>query len=215
MPRCGRPPGIGDDGAAGHVEADVPGDTQAAVNLMNRADGGKAPENGRCVIRGAVVDDDDLIVGVIEREHRIQALVESPRAIVGADDHGHARRCPQEFGRRSLEHLAEGVVRGLWRAVRAGDAERPIRNPGAAGVPVVGPGKNERPHQPHQDGLAHVVGEKRRLLQFAVAPGVHANFAKKQRFVADKILEAEEVTAEDLGVVKVHVKGDEVEKGQV
>src|SRR5262249_45933272 len=132
-----------------------------------------------------------------------------------ADDHRHTRRVCQQGGGRARERLAQGVVRRLRRAVGPGDAEGPVLDRAAAGVPVVRPGEEEGAGQAYQRGRAHVAGEEAGLLRFAVPERVHAELAEDERLVADQVLQAEQVTAERLGVVEVDVEGDEVQEGDV
>src|SRR5438477_387935 len=80
----------------------------------------------------------------------------------------HPWRSRQQAGGRGLVYFAQGVVGGLRGAIGIGDAERPVLDLGAAGVPVVGPGKDERPGQARERGLAQVAGEKLRLHRLAV-----------------------------------------------
>jgi hypothetical protein len=119
------------------------------------------------------------MVGVVEFAQRAQALVEGGAAVVGADDHGDARRPRQQVGGRAVERFAQRVVGGLGGAVGGGDAEGPVGDGVAAGVPVVGPGEDERPRQTHKGRLLDVAGQEARLRLLAVAERVHADLAQQ------------------------------------
>ncbi len=85
----------------------------------------------------------------------------------------------------------------------------------AIGVPVVGPGKDERAGQARHPGLADMTGEETGLLRLAVPQRVHAQLAQQQRLIADEVLQPEQVTVERFAVVQVDVEGREVEGREV
>src|SRR6266403_762413 len=77
-------PGEAATQAAGRLQADVAGDAQAAVGLMDGADVGEALQDGPRVVGRAVVHDDHFVVRVVERPQGAQALLQRPTTVVGA-----------------------------------------------------------------------------------------------------------------------------------
>ena len=82
--------GVDDDLALGGVHADVAGEGQAHVLLGDDAQRRPAfelLEDRLRVVGGAIIDEDDLEVGVAQPLHRAQAGLDGAGAVVGADDH--------------------------------------------------------------------------------------------------------------------------------
>ena len=77
--------GVGDDLAGGLGQTEVARGAEAAVRNVDDADAGVAPRAGAGVVARAVVDDDDLEVGVGERAERREAVVDRVGGVVGAD----------------------------------------------------------------------------------------------------------------------------------
>ena len=135
--------GVGHNRTCGRAQADIAGIGQAMVFLMNGTHPGKAGENVPRGIRRAVVHDDDLVVRVVERQQRAQALVQGPRPVVAANDDGDTRRFRKQRCGRLFEQLAQSMIGCLGRAIRTRDAERPVVDRVAAGVPFISPGEGE------------------------------------------------------------------------
>lgn len=169
--------GIGDDCARRCLQADVARHAETHVRLMDGADVRKMAQDIARVVGRAVIDDDYFVIGIVEDFQRMQTLLERRAAVVGANDHGHARRLLQMHRRRIGVELAHRMIRGLGQPIGVRDAERPVLDLMAAGVPVVGPGEYERACQPAKQTFAQVPREKIGLRHFPVAQGVHAEFA--------------------------------------
>src|SRR6516164_5309389 len=103
-------------------------------------------------------------------------------------------------------------MKGSFRlTVGAGDAEGPVLDLVAAGVPIIRPGEDECAGQTHQEGLPDVAGQELRLFLLAVPERVHADLPQEQRLIADEVLEAEQVAAKGFQIVQVDVESQEVE----
>ena len=163
----------------------------------------------------AVVDDDHLVVGVVERAQPVEAAAQRVRAVVGADDD----RDPGPVGVGAEGRLGEGLAdrreRRLRRAVAVDEAEVPVVDVEAAAVPLVGPGEDEHARAAGGEGGAHLPVERARLGAFGVAQRVEADLGDEQRAVARDVLEPGQVRLELRARLEVDVEADEVEERQL
>src|SRR2546423_2921575 len=87
--------------------------------------------------------------------------------------------------------VPEKKKRFLWFAFARDESERPIGDLLAAGEPFVGPGEENRPGQAALHHAVDMPAEHLGLLVLAVADRVHPEFAKNERTIFGKILEAQ------------------------
>src|SRR5207249_8073657 len=106
--------GIGDDVASRGVGADIAGDREPLVGLADDPAIGKALGNLERPVGRAVIDDDDLVIGVVEHLVRGAAGFHSPLGVVGADDDRDARIARQRRRQRTLVARRDRVPCGLW-----------------------------------------------------------------------------------------------------
>ena len=144
----------------------------------------------------------------------LKTIAEGFAAVVGADHNGDARVFFQRhaLGQRLVsgeEGFDPGV--GFLRLPLARDqTEGPIGDFLATAEPFVGPRVNDRSGQPAAHHALDVPGDHFRLLVFAVADGVHAEFPEHERTVLREVLQAREVAIEVLLTVQVDVEGEKV-----
>ena len=145
---------------------------------------------------------------------RLKTIAEGLAAVVGADHNGDAGVFFQRhaLGQRLVsgeEGFDPGV--GFLRLPLARDqTEGPIGDFLAAAEPFVGPRVNDRSGQPAAHHALDVPGDHFRLLVFAVADGIHAEFPEHERTVLREVLQAREVAIEVLLTVQVDVEGEKV-----
>ena len=125
---------VGDDLAGRLVHADVARIAEAAVLLaVHDAERELARDLGT-LIRRSIDDDDDFEVGVIEARDSFEAFTQRARAVVGADDHRHAR--PVAIVDSGGERVAHRDERGFRRAVTTHQPEVPVVEVDAAAILV-------------------------------------------------------------------------------
>ena len=130
-------------------------------------------------VGGAVVDDDHLVVGVLERPQAVEAVAERV-----------ARRCrcrrrPRSSASDALAangRLGEGAPDRLERLLRLAlavdEPEGPVVDLEAAAVPLVGPGEHERARAAGGERGAHLPVERARLRGLAVPERVEAGLGE-------------------------------------
>ena len=138
--------GVGDDVAFGFGGTAVSGDGEAEVFLPDEADVREAIDDVGGVVGGAVVDDEDFEVWVVDALAGAEAGLEATGAVVGANDDG------EEGGLGEGEEVAvvldlvlkvgELFEGGLGVAIAAGEAEAPVVDGAAVDFPLVGPGED-------------------------------------------------------------------------
>jgi len=170
------------------------------------------------IVGGAVVDEDNLAVGVVDLVEGFEAVLEGLCAIVRADDDADAGGCLEADAAgdeaRAEEFLAKGFTGELGGAVACDEAEGPIGDIEAAGEPLVGPGEEDGAGGAAADDAIEVPIEDGGLHFLALADGVEAEFAHDQGLVAGEVLEAGEVALEVELAFEVDVEGVEVDVGR-
>jgi hypothetical protein len=205
--------GVGDDVAGGGLPGGVAGVGEAAVLGADEADVVAGGDVGGGV-GGAVVDDDDFVVGVVEGGGAVEGVGEGAGAVVGADGDGDAGPGAVGEGDGGVG-VADGGEGGFGLALAVDEAEVPVVDGGAAAVPFVGPGEDVGAGAAGlEDGL-DLPGEGVGLGVEAVALAVEADFGHDEGFVAGEVLEAGEVGLEAVAVFEVDVEADEVDEGEV
>ena len=202
---------VGDDLSRGRFEprvararqAAVPGPDEPAVVL---------PRDGGRRVGGAVVHDDDLVVGVGELLEPLEAVADRARPVARADDDGNARPGEGRGERHVREGLAHGAQCRLGPPVPAREAEGPVVHVGSGAVPLVGPGVHERPGAPRRERAAHLPVERARLDGLAVPPAVEPDLAHHERALARMGLQPGEVGAQPLLRLEIDVVADEVQE---
>src|SRR5579884_3285846 len=203
--------GIGDDLAGRRLGADVARNAQPAVRLADDAAIGVALGDFEGAVGRAVVDDDDLIVGVVELFERRQALVHRPLGVVRAHNDGDARIARQRRRQAGVAVIfRDGVECRLRAALPVDEPEIPVFDAVAAGKPLVGPGEDEGAGDAGGEGGSHLPAERMRLLRLAGAHRVHAELGQHQRLVHREVVEPRDVAAERALVVQVDVEAEKI-----
>lgn len=113
--------GVSENLAGGLFGSVISGGGEAAGIEVEGADAGHFIEESGCFIGGAVVDDDDFEVGVVEGAAGIEASGEAGGAVAGADDDGEAGGIFWKWVGES--EVAESGEDGLFGEVAAKEAE--------------------------------------------------------------------------------------------
>ena len=214
--------GVGDDLAGRRLGAHVARDAEPLVLLADddhaRAAGVRVVHRlvpladlERAVLR-AVVDDDHLVVGVVERAQRLEAGVHGALGVVGADHDRDTRRSLEARRQRGRVLRLDRAVGGLRLPVGIHQTEGPVGDLRAAGEPVVGPGEDEGAGHARLEAGADHPGEQLGLPVGALAQRVDAELGQHERLVLGDVLEPREVAAEVDLAVEVDVEGDEVDE---
>ena len=209
--------GIGDNLAGGVRQPDIACGAEAAVRHFDQVRRRMLPRDVSRPIAGAVVDDDDLEIGIVQPLERRETVFERVRRVVGADHDRDARpRLPGVLRKRrvGVDRL-DGGRRRLQPAVAIDQAKRPVVDVMSASPPLVGPGKG--------DGAAGALFERRaqvhrgqpRLALFAFADAVDARFRQQQRLLSGNVLQPRQIGAQVLLAVQVDVERADVEERQV
>jgi len=206
--------GVGDEVAGGLLGAAVAGHGKAEVFLLDEADIREAMDDVGGGVGGAVVDDEDFEVGVVDGEAGGEAGLEQFGAVVAADDHGEFWRILEgegvAVGVNGVLEFAEGGEGGLGAPVAAGEAEAPVVDGAAVVLPAVGPGKEGGAGDARFEAFGELGGEEVGLFLLGVAFGIEAELGDEDGAVAGDVLEALEVAVEGDGVFEVDVEGGEV-----
>ena len=211
--------GVGDDLAGGVGEADVARRAQPAVRGVDDAHARMAAARSRSVrsLR-AVVDEDDLVVGIGQPLERAQAVFERVGGVVGADDDRDAR--PRLLRARagngaSANAAATAAAAGFGRRSRSTRPNAQSSTGVAAAPPFVGPRERHRAARAFLERGADVHRGDRRLAVFAFADAVGARFGEQQRLVAGDVLQPREVGAQLGFAVQVDVERADVEEREI
>jgi len=204
--------GVRDDLAGCSRETDVPCRAQSAVGHRDKAHG-ISPGNVTGRISGAVIDDDDLEVGVVEAPDRVQAILEGVGSIVGADDNRDpGPRLHAGFGeRRRRNRRADLRQRRLGFPICIDEAERPVFDLVASAPPLVGPREGHRAAESFLERRADVHRGDRGLPVGSLADAVGACLRKEQRTRAGDLLQSREVCAQVGFAVQIDVERADVE----
>ncbi|GAA5016776.1 hypothetical protein GCM10025734_66770 [Kitasatospora paranensis] len=154
--------GEGADLAAGGGQSGVPGAGQAGDGLAEVADlvaVAGADEFAGGVVERRVVDHEDLDVGVVGAQQRVQAAAERAGPVAGADDHGDRGAVRTRPGAADPTGLRRGRRGGT-----GGNAQFPVRGvdqrPAQRGGVACGAGGRDQTErvsvQPHQRQHASV-----------------------------------------------------------
>ena len=204
---------VGDDLAAGRLEAGVPRRREPAVLRPDEPHVVFAGDR-RAVVGRPVVDDDHLEVRVAQVRETVEAIANRPGPVVRADDDRDARPAP---GRRKRglgvggPHGAQGRLR-LAALVR--QAELPVVHVLARPVPLVGPGEDEGARRARGEGRAHLPVEHGGLGPLSVAEAVEAELAQHERAGAREVVQTGEVGLEAIARLEIDVEAHEVEERQ-
>ena len=122
------------------------------MRFTQDADAGERLRDVRGAVGRAVVDDDEVEVGVVQGGRRDQALRDRGLRVVGADHHGHRRPLVRDVPHGAVVPGLSHLERRSGRAVGPGQAEPPLGDRVLAHVPLVGPGEHARPGDPALGG---------------------------------------------------------------
>src|SRR4030095_3077240 len=103
------------------------------------------------------------------------------------------------------------MQRSLWLSIASHQSECPIRNFLLAGVPFVGPGKENRTGESAFDHAVDMPAQHVRLLVLSVPDRLHPKFAKDKRTLLGEILQSEEITLEVALLVQVNIEAKEID----
>src|SRR5215468_9967032 len=130
---------VSDDFTGRRLKPCVSGTAQSTILSTDHAESEVRCDCGRPV-RRPIVDDDDLVVGIVERPQSFAAISDGAFTVVDADDDRNPWpllcRGVRSFPERSLY----GFQRRLGMPVAASEAEGPVVDIGAAPIPLIGPG---------------------------------------------------------------------------
>ena len=209
--------GIGDDLAARRLGPDISCDAQPLVGLADDAAEREALSDLERAVGRAVIDDDDLVIGVVEGFERGEAGLHCALCIVGA----HHDRDPGIARQRRRQHAlvaAGDLVKGWLRpALPVDEAERPVFDLMSAGEPLIGPGKDKSAGNAGRKGGAHLPAEDAGLLVRAVAHRVDAELGQDERLVDREIVQPRDIATERRLLVQVDVEAEEIREidGQI
>ena len=151
--------GVGDDLAGRRLGADIAGDAQALVRLADDPAIGIALGDFEGAVARAVIDDDDLVIGIVEHLQRGEAGIHRALGIIGADHDRDPRVMRQRRRQRAQIGALDLGQRRLGLALAVDEAERPVLDQVAAGEPLVGPGKYESAGNPGRERGADLPGQ--------------------------------------------------------
>src|SRR5205807_8555491 len=158
----------------------------------------------------AVIDDDDLVVGVVEHCERSQALIHRPLGIVGAD-HYRDPRVALQRRRQYAGVLPHYLVERRFRpAFPVDQTEGPVLDQMTAGEPFVGPGENESASDTRLEGGVYLPGQDSSLPLLSLTERIYTEFGQHERLVEGDIVQPRDVSAKSGLVVQVDVEADEI-----
>ena len=201
---------MGDDLAGGGLGAHVACGAQALIRLGGDPAERKPLGDFEGPIGRAVIDDDDLVIGIVERFERDEAGLHRALSIVGADHHGNPGVTRQWRRQRPLVTRGDLIEGRLRLALAVNEPERPILDQMAAGEPFIGPSKNEGARDARGKRGPHLPPQDLGLLLIAVAHRIDAELGQHQRLVEGKIVEAGDVPAERGFVVQIDVEAQKI-----
>src|SRR3977135_1395104 len=109
------------------------------------------------------------------------------------------------------EFCAQGMKRFFWLPIARDKSECPISDLLFAGIPFVGPGKENRARDPTFDPPNDMPAEHFGLLILSVPDRVHPEFAQDERTIFGQILQTEEIALEIALLVQVNVKAKKID----
>ena len=171
---------VGDDLAGCGTHAGVAG---SAESFLLEADDLYVVASGDVTggIGGAVVDDDDLVIRVLQPGEVVEALTDGGRTVIAGQydgDTGPGGGCRKWNISESVADFFQGR---LWLSVPVNQAEIPIEDFLAAAVPFVGPGKGKRSGAALGKCGAQLPFKGLCLLVFAVPDAVQTDFGEHER----------------------------------
>ena len=113
----------------------VAGGGEAAGIQVEGPDAFLFVEEGGSVVGGAIVDDDDFEVGVVDSAAGIEAGDKAIGSVTGADDNGETRGIFWE--RIGKDEVSKGGKNGFFREVAAQKAEGPFVHAAVVVKPVI------------------------------------------------------------------------------
>src|SRR5262249_28245146 len=118
----------------------------------------------------------DFVVAIVEMSEGFQALAQSARRIIGANDDRHLWQIGHRIKRRIMPGLLESVCRGLFTAIGPRHAKTPIENLLASSEPIIGERKDNGTGQAMLEYGAHVRSEQLGLGTFTRAARIKTEF---------------------------------------
>src|SRR5438477_9273930 len=109
------------------------------------------------------------------------------------------------------EFFAQGMKGCFWLPIARDKSECPISDLLFAGVPFVGPGKENGASESTFDHAIDMPAQHFGLLILAVSDCVHSEFAQDERTLFDEILQTEEITLEIGLPMQVNVKAKKID----
>src|SRR6476620_1476977 len=103
------------------------------------------------------------------------------------------------------------MQRFFWLSIASDQSECPIRDFLLAGVPFVGPRKEDCAGQSAFNYAIDMPAQHVRLLVLSVPDRVHPEFAKDKRTLLGEILQSEEITLEVALLVQVNIEAEEID----
>ena len=209
--------GVGHDLAGRVGEPDVASRAEAGVGRVDDADARVSMSDRARAIPRAVVDQNDLVVGIGEPFERREAVLDRGFGVVRADDNRHARPRSPGFGweGRVGECRRHGSGGRLGPALAGDEPERPVVHAVAATPPFVGPAKRDRSAAAFFECDANVGRGDGRLSRVTFADTVRTGFGDEQRLVSSDVLQPRQVRAQLRLTVQVQVEGAHVEERQI
>src|SRR6202008_4587867 len=113
---------------------------------------------------------------------------------------------------RASESLADRVEVALADTFALHQAEGPLGDLGAAGMPFVREREHDEAREPELEGRARLPREEFGLMLLALADGVHPGFAEHQRPFARRRHQMRQVAAEVGFAMQIDVEADEIEE---
>jgi len=171
--------GIGDDLAGRRFGADIARDGEPLIRLADDPRERKALGDLEGAVLGAVIDDDDLVIGIVESLERGKARLHRALGVVAAHHDRYSRVARQRRRQGPLVAARDPGEGGFRIAVAVDQAKRPILDQMAAGEPLVGPGEDKGARGPRRKGGADLPGEDPGLLFLALAHRIDAEFGQQ------------------------------------
>ena len=204
----------GNDFAGGRVGAAIARIAQSFVGCADELEGITSGD-GSAVVAGPVIDNNDLVIGVVELEHTVEALRQRSRPIVGANHHGDFWTIAGLGKWHLTERIADGFQSRLGFPLFVREAKGPVVHFFPAAIPFVRPRKNKQAGASHAASQPDLPFQHFCLFLLAVTQAVEPHLAQDQRPVSGEVLQLGQVTLELLGVFEVDVEAEQVEEGKL
>src|SRR5690348_14450584 len=117
----------------------------------------------------------------------------------------------RQYGIVLPQFFAQEVQRFFWLSLPSDQSKRPIRDFLLAGVPFIGPGKEDRARETAFNHTIDMPAQHFRLLVLSVPDRVHSEFAKDKRAFLGEILQSKEIPLEVALIVQVNVEAKEID----